>query len=469
MIHGLKDGVRFTRALYLFRRDLRLADNTALNAALRSSDEIHCAFIFNPKQVEPHPYRSLPGLQFLIESLEELDRDLKAHNSYLNIFYGEPIDVIRELIANESINAVFLNRDYTPFSRARDKAIKELCDGLGVAFVYADDALLHDPLTLRSGAGTPYTVFTPFYKKASLVTPPTPTAKVEGSHAQRTLRGCGSLQEIRLQLIPNRNPKLFEHGGRKNGLRRLATIASYTAYDDNRNFPALERTTGLSPHNKFGTVSPREVYDTIASELGATHSLIREMYWRDFFYHVAWNFPQVFSSVFQSRFADLPWENDTSMFEKWCTGHTGFPIVDAGMRQLNETGFMHNRVRMIVASFLTKDLLIDWRWGERYFAQNLIDFDPSVNNGSWQWAASTGCDAQPYFRIFNPWLQQAKFDPQALYIKRWIPELSDLTAKVIHSLEDSAIKRGTYEHPVVEHAERRDMATAMYAHAAKKM
>lgn len=227
-----------------------------------------------------------------------------------------------------------------------------------------------------------------------------------------------------------------------------------------RNLPSLSGTTGLSAHHKFGTISIRESYWAVRSALGKSHTLVRELYWRDFFTHIGFHYPHVLSGCFHERYDTLKWENDEVKFKAWCQGRTGFPIVDAGMRELNITGFMHNRMRMITASFLVKDLHIDWRWGEKYFAQRLVDYDPLVNNGNWQWAASTGCDAQPYFRIFNPWLQQAKYDPKCLYIKQWVKELAGCTPKRIHRIQDNIPTE--YVSPIVDHAVASQKAKAMF-------
>ena len=263
------------------------------------------------------------------------------------------------------------------------------------------------------------------------------------------------------------NDEIFARGGRKNAQKVLNRLADFNDYDTDRDIPAKEATTGLSAHNKFGTVSIREVYHAVTDALGSSHTIIRELYWRDFFSHVAFHFPHIFGHAFHKKYEQLEWENSRKKFKVWCDGKTGFPIVDAGMRQLNVTGFMHNRVRMIVASFLVKDLHIDWRWGEKYFAQNLVDYDPAVNNGNWQWAASTGCDAQPYFRIFNPWIQGKKFDLDCIYIKKWVPELRKYSAKDIHRLEKGGALDG-YPEAIVDHSEAKQVAEDMFIEASGK-
>ena len=239
-------------------------------------------------------------------------------------------------------------------------------------------------------------------------------------------------------------------GGRKRCKNLLDNLKSITNYQSDRNFPSKNQTTKLSAHNRFGTYSIREIYHKITNDLGKNHQLLTELHWRDFFTYTMYHFPHSFSKNFHPKYDKLVWSKNKKNFKKWCEGKTGFPIVDAGMRELNQTGFMHNRVRMVVASFLTKDLHIDWKWGERYFASKLLDYDPSVNVGNWQWAASTGCDSQPWFRIFNPWLQQKKFDPQCVYIKRHIPELENYSTEQIHNWykQDSS---SAYPCPVVDH------------------
>lgn len=249
------------------------------------------------------------------------------------------------------------------------------------------------------------------------------------------------------------NPELAVHGGRSAALAILKRLRGSRDYEKDRDYPSLAATTGLSAHLKFGTLSAREAHAAVASQLGSGHPLIRQLHWRDFFTMIGYYYPHVYGHPFCDEYQHMPWENDQGMFQAWCEGRTGFPFVDAGMRQLVRTGFMHNRTRMVAASVLVKDLHIDWLWGERFFARHLVDYDPAVNNGNWQWAASTGCDHQPYFRIFNPWLQQQKFDPAGDYIRRWVAELSDVPADVLHRPGAAAeSSRGAYPFPLIDHA-----------------
>lgn len=456
----------YHRSLHIFRRDLRMEDNTALNAALASSGEVVTCFIFNDAQVAPHAHRSRNGLAFMIESLEELSNELKKAGGELLLLHGAHHEVVSKLLKELQVDAVFFNKDYTPFSRKRDEAIAQACKALGVPCMKYSDALLTEPTEFGKDDGRPYTVYTPFFKKASKLSVPAPSRIAKGALAKSGYKG---VRVAARDFWPaDQSPQRISIGGRSQALAILETISGFKNYEEERNLPALRGTTLLAPHNKFGTVSIREVYHRVARSLGTAHTLIRELYWRDFFTHIAWHFPHVFGHAFNRQYDAIEWNNDKKIFEKWCNGETGFPIVDAGMRELVQTGFMHNRVRMIVASFLVKDLHISWQKGEQFFAQYLTDYDPSVNNGSWQWAASTGCDAQPYFRIFNPWLQQKRFDPDCTYIKRWIPQLKQLSPKYIHTMYEEDITRSVdYPKPIVEHSVQKIHAEAMFRQCGK--
>ena len=306
------------------------------------------------------------------------------------------------------------------------------CIEQGIDLQTCSDLLLNEPEESLKADGAPYTVFTPYFNRARAIKVDSPSKLTAGKgrldSPAKPLK-TGELLERLIRDIPA-YPTI--KGGRreaKNTLRRLSNLSDY---ENDRDIPALEATSHLSAHLKFGTCSVREAYWAIRRKLDLENPLIRQLYWRDFLTQIAFHFPHVFGNSFKEKYNKVAWKQDTQAFEFWREGRTGFPMVDAGMRQLNQTGFMHNRARMVVASFLTKDVHIDWRWGERYFAQRLVDYDPCVNNGNWQWAASTGCDAQPYFRIFNPWRQQERFDPDCKFIKKWIPELSSLSPHQIH-------------------------------------
>ncbi len=443
----------------VFRRDLRLRDNAALKAALETSAEVCACFILDPRQTSSHPYFSSFGAQFLRESLEDLAGQMRAAGGTLHVLSGEAEQVIATLLKTERIDAVFINRDYTPFSRKRDAALAETCKEGGAVLRVFGDALLHEPEDVHKESGKPYTVFTPFYNKASSL--PLRAAAEVPSGAFGTLR----TPRADIAVLPEPLAGLVPHGGRANALKILHGLEQQRSYASRRDLPADDDgTTKLSAHLKFGTCSVREAHEAIAARLGDGHPLLRQLYWRDFLTHVAYHFPHVFGGAFHPQYDTLKWSADAGVFARWCRGETGFPIVDAGMRQLRATGFMHNRVRMITASFLVKDLHQDWRAGERYFATKLTDYDPCVNNGNWQWAASTGCDAVPYFRIFNPWLQQEKFDPDCAYIRRWVPELRDVEPTDIHRWHKVHASFGScsYPAPMVDHSTEAALTKSLY-------
>lgn len=438
-------------ALHIFRRDLRLEDNTALIEALSQSEQVIPCFIFDERQLENNPYKSDHSLSFMATSLKELNESLEKDGGKLYFFYGIAEEVIKQLISTYPIDAVFINRDYTPFSRKRDQQIGRYCKQQNVAFQRFADALLHEPEQIVKANKQPYVVYTPAARFARQIPVMPPKSNHLNNYATLSLLPEDNVTLANLLKLDNLNLRV--KGGRKEGLRLLKAALQLKNYETERNFPAILGTSLLAPHHKFGTLSIREVYSAIKETLGISHMLINELYWRDFFTHIGFHFPNVFGHAFHEQYDSLPWSNNERKFNAWCNGETGFPIVDAGMRELNATGYMHNRVRMITASFLVKDLHIDWRWGEKYFAAKLIDYDPAVNNGNWQWAASTGCDAQPYFRIFNPWLQQKKFDAEALYIKHWIPELASLPAKIIHDWNNPLSRPMSihYPAPITDH------------------
>ncbi len=435
-------------SLFIFRRDLRLHDNTALIDALKKSDTVIVCFILDVEQIgDQNSYKSENCIQFMVESLADLYDQLKKMNGHLFIFSGDPVKIIKNIYNHKKYNALFVNKDYTPYSTARDNLLQGICRELSIDFHAHHDLLLNDPDALVTKTGKPYTIFTPYFKSALAL----PVKEPQANFYKNYFAGHLGQEANPRAILKDYNKKIFTSGGRRNGLDLLKQSAHLRDYQKTRDYPAIT-TTGLSAHNKFGTISIREEYYAFKNKFGTTSALVRQLYWRDFYTQIAAHFPHIFGHNFLKKYDQLPWKNNHDDFKKWCTGKTGFPLVDAGMRQLNETGWMHNRVRMVVASFLTKDLQIDWRWGEKYFAQKLIDYDPAVNNGSWQWAASTGCDPQPYFRIFNPWLQQKKFDPECTYIKRWLPELSNLSPKQIHGLYSQTMAPHDYPLPMVDHA-----------------
>lgn len=431
-------------ALYLFTRNLRLHDNLSLKTALESGKQvIPCCIL--AESLKKHPF----SFQFITESLRDLEQEIAAYGGRLYVFTGDPASVVRKMLKQFSCRDLYIQKEYTP-------DFKKFCTEIGdVCSVHViEDNLLVLPGDNLKPDGSPYRVFTPFLRSARgkdvhppqhmmggkwytsdvPFTSPIPAGKTNGSTA------C----------CP---------GGRRNGLKALDKLNELSSYADTRDFPYLP-TSRLSPHSAWGTVSIREIFFKAASVLGLHSVFIDELYWRDFWFHIASHFPHVFTNSFTKKYDNLSWSSHEAHLQAWKSGQTGFPIVDAGMRELNQTGFMHNRVRMITASFLTKDLHISWKQGEAHFAAQLADWDPCVNNGNWQWSASTGCDAQPFFRIFNPWSQQKKYDPDARYIKQWVPELEPYTPQEIHDHEVRHLPN--YKPPIVDHSQERTAALSRY-------
>ena len=447
-------------AIFLFRRDLRLYDNTGLIAALENHENVIPIYILDEYLLN-NPNLSLNATQFIRESLHDLANQLFAHKGILIIFKGKPLQIIEKLLNNLElkVSSLIFNRDYTPYALRRDSKILELCKRYKVEVIQYSDLLLNEPESVLKSNGQPYTIFTPYYRNASQKVVKRPTANKSTNYFTESIEN--DLSSFIDKEINFHNNSIEIKGGREQALDILQNIQKFQNYSIDRDFPSIQGTTRLSAHLKFGTVSIREVYHVIKNE--SIKSLLRQLYWREFYIHIGYHFPHVFNNSFNQKYNNLDWSYDKKTFHSWCEGNTGFPIVDAGMRELNQTGYMHNRIRMIVASFLTKDLLIDWKWGEKYFAKKLIDFDISINNGNWQWAASTGTDAQPYFRIFNPWLQQKKFDKDCIYIKKYIPEITHLSPREIHNLDKKRPSNlSNYPKPIVDHKKVRNTAIIMF-------
>ncbi len=420
-----------------------------MNAALAESEKVHLVFIFDPAQ-KNHSYFSTNAFQFMIESLVDLEKEIKALGGTLNFLTDTPTDALEKIKEATNFTTLYLNQDYTPFAQQRDKKITEWCARKKIQYKALHDYTLNPPKATTKDNGEPYKVFTPYYRNAAQIKVREPETEKLNKISDQELSFSFTLKEITHAMGFEKSKNLALKGGRKNALEIYKHLNK--KYDEERDFPAKDGTSHLSAHHKFGTISMRESYYSLTQFYGPSHTIISELYWHDFFTHVGYFFPHVFKESFTPKFKNLAWENDEEKFKAWCEGQTGFPIVDAGMRELNKTGYMHNRVRMITASFLIKNLEINWQWGERYFAQKLIDYDPAINNGNWQWAASTGVDAQPFFRIFNPWRQQERFDKQNEYIKKWIPELKDISPKEINNwLELGPSLFTSYPAPIVEH------------------
>jgi len=457
------------RVIWWLRRDLRVTDNITLHYALRDADSAIPVFILDPRLLNRDklaPARK----QFLFDSLADLDARLRERGGRLIVRRGDPARELPRLVRETRADTVYFHRDYTPFARTRDARVTNALNALGVRVETFDENYLAAPEQVLKDDGTPYAVYTRFRLRFE-----------EGVGVPNRFATRGEFNTPRdissLELPRVRRNEQFARGGESEG-RKLARAFvrredGLAHYRETRDWLAQDATSHLSPHLHFGTVSVRElvraVRDSNAGKQGK--AWLDELVWREFYANVLWHFPHAARGAFRRGYDAIAWENDVDKSAAWCEGRTGYPIVDAGMRQLNAMGWMHNRARMIVASFLTKDLLIDWRWGERYFLQCLIDGDVASNNGGWQWSAGTGTDAQPFFRIFNPTLQGAKFDPDGKYVKRFVPELARVLIEYIHAPwtmpRDVARRAGVeigkdYPAPIVDHVVQRERALAMY-------
>jgi deoxyribodipyrimidine photo-lyase len=424
--------------LFWYRRDLRLEDNAGLYYALKGNSSVLPLFIFDTVILDRLDDIGDKRVQFIYNSLLVLKEQLEECGSTLLAFYGDPVEIFRQL----EPRAVYTNGDYEPYARKRDKEVQQMLLAKNIAFHAYKDHVIFEKSEIVKDNGDPYTVFTPYSKKwkatlSRIFVKSYPAKKYIHNLKKTETLLIPTLTEIGFQTTASEFP------------RRIIKTSIIADYHNGRNFPGINGTSRLSVHLRFGTVSIRKLV-RLAQKKNETW--LNELIWRDFYQMILWHFPHVEKSCFKPAYNHIQWENDVSAFEAWCEGRTGYPIVDAGMRELNTTGFMHNRVRMIVASFLTKHLLIDWRWGEAYFAKKLLDFDLAANNGGWQWAAGCGCDAAPYFRIFNPELQTKKFDPEHTYIKKWIPEMNTLQ----------------YPKPIVDHQKARDRVLKVYRKALDK-
>ena len=426
-----------TTTLFWFRRDLRLYDNCGLYNALRDNNEVLPIFIFDKTILDKLQDKKDRRVDFIHQALENINIDLQKLGSTLSVYYGEPSEIFGQIIKEKNIKNVYANHDYEPYAIERDTNVKIFLESNGIEFKTFKDQCVFEKNEVVKDDGMPYTVFTPYSKKwkKNLKTEnyqPFLTESYFQNFSKQT-----SNKIIDLQLLGFEKTDMI--------LNKNITVSNLLLdkYKAHRDFPAINGTSKLSVYLRFGVVSIREL---VSKSITVSEAWLNELIWRDFYMMILFQFPHVVNSAFKKQYDKIVWSNNEDYFGNWCKGQTGFPIVDAGMRELNATGFMHNRVRMIVSSFLVKDLLIDWRWGEAYFAQKLNDFDLSANNGGWQWAAGCGCDAAPYFRVFNPTEQQKKFDPKFEYIKKWIPEFG--TSK--------------YSLPIVDHAKARLTVISLY-------
>ena len=421
--------------LFWFRRDLRLIDNHGLYEALKSELPVLPIFIFDTNILEKLENKEDKRVDFIFQALEKLNEYLEKQGKSIQIFYGKPLEIYQKLTEKYNIESVFCNEDYEPYAIKRDQEIKDFLASKNINFYQFKDQVIFQKDEITKADGKPYTVYTPYSKQWLL------------KFNDQNLEFFASEKKLDNLLNIEKQNITLEHIGFKktNYLFEPPKInlEILEKYHETRNLPTKE-TSQMSVHLRFGTISARKLAKTACKLNDNTY--LKELIWREFFMQILWHFPKVVHHSFKEKYDNIAWENNEELFQKWCEGKTGYPIVDAGMRELNETGLMHNRVRMVCASFLTKHLLTDWRLGEAYFAEKLMDYDLSANNGNWQWSAGSGCDAAPYFRVFNPEEQQKKFDPKFIYIKKWVKEFGT----------------SAYPKPIIEHKFARERALKRY-------
>jgi deoxyribodipyrimidine photo-lyase len=453
----------YENGLFIFRRDFRVIDNIGLNLANMKCKHIYPIFIFTPEQVtNANKFKSDNAVQFMIESLQDLSSQINKMGGHLTCFYGDNEQVVSYLNKTLDINVVCFNADYSPYAVQRDLGIIKICDKMNVAVEYGHDYYLNSPGTILNSSGKPYQKFTPFYLTSLKlkVESPATLRKIHFSSTTKHLQHSISLVEA-LNRFTEINPNILLHGGRTDAIKQIKIAAKNIKNYSTTHNELTRPTSQLSAYIKFGCISIREVYKIFHKN----PDFIRQLFWRDFYANILYSFPHVLGSAMKPNYNKIQWHHNTTWFKKWCKGETGYPVVDAGMRELNTSGYMHNRARLIVSSFLVKTLLIDWQKGEKYFATNLIDYDPASNNGNWQWTASSGADSQPYFRIFNPREQAKNFDPECEYIKKWIPELNDVPNKDILNWEETyyQYKNIIYPKPIVDYKKQKELALQMYS------
>lgn len=429
--------------IFWFRRDLRLHDNAGLYHALKTNQPVVPVFIFDRNILDKLEDKNDRRVAFIHAAILNIQKDLTSIGSSLEVYHGSPVEVFQDLCSRYTIRKAFGNADYEPYARERDEAVQKFLLLKNSTLETFKDHVIFDKNEILKDAEAPYTVFTPFSKKwKAVLTPylykPYPTLNYSNNFYRQDPVPVPSLEEIGFEEVPGIFPST------------ILNPELLSKYSLQRNYPAANGTSKMGVHLRFGTVSVRNLVEQAVRH---NETYLNELIWRDFYQMILWHFPHVGKGrAFRPQYDLIDWRNNEDEFQRWCEGRTGYPLVDAGMRELNATGYMHNRIRMLVASFLTKHLLIDWRWGEAYFAQKLLDFDLASNNGGWQWAAGSGCDAVPYFRIFNPYIQAKKFDPEFKYIRQWVPEFEEFT----------------YPKPIVEHEFARKRCIETYSNALKE-
>jgi len=457
---------KFENGLFIFRRDFRIIDNNGLNLLNERCKNIYTIFIFTPEQVgSGNKYKSDNCVQFMIESLQDLASQISKNGGQLYTFYGHNEKVVAECIKAWDINVVCFNLDITPYAKERDTKIVSLCEHMKTYVMYDYDYYLCEPGTIVNGTGTPYQKFTPYYHNAmkKKVEAPAKMKKMHFKTSSAHISNKITLNEAMKKFVGNENPDILVYGGRVNAIKQIHLAAKNIQHYSKTRDELSKPTSQLSAYIKFGCISIREVYKTFRSK----RDFIRQLYWRDFYAGILYSFPRVLGHALKPKYDKIKWHHNERWYQAWCKGETGIPIVDASQRQLLQTGWTHNRGRMISSSILIKILLIDWRKGEQFYAQHLVDYDVASNNGGWQFSSGSGADSQPYFRYFNPYLQSKEHDPNCEYIKSWIPELKNVPNKDIHNWDTDweNHKDCGYPKPIINYVEMREKSIKMYKDA----
>ena len=452
--------------LFIFRRDLRIIDNNGLNLLSSMAKNIYTIFIFTPEQVgSGNKYKSDNCVQFMIESLEDLASQISKAGGHLYTFYAHNDAVIEDCIKAWDINLVCYNMDISPYAKERDEKIVKLCERLKTYVVYAHDYYLHQPGTVVNGSGDPYQKFTPYYHAALKKKVDAPAGKhtIHFKKSEKQIPNKVSLDSAMKKFVGKENPDILVHGGRENAIKQIHIAAKNIKNYESSRDELFKPTSHLSAFIKFGCISIREVYKAFRQK----RAFIRQLFWRDFYAQVLYGFPRVLGHSLNPKYDKIKWHHNERWFDAWKKGETGIPLVDASQRQLLQTGWTHNRGRMISSSVLIKILLIDWRKGEQFYAQHLVDYDVANNNGGWSWSAGSGADSQPYFRYFNPYMQSKEHDPKCEYIKQWIPELKDIPNEDIHKWDTEWEKHKDckYPKPIVDYKEQKEKSIKMYKDA----
>lgn len=457
---------KMENGLFIFRRDLRIVDNNGLNFLSTLCNNIYTIFIFTPEQVgSGNKYKSDNAVQFMVESLIDLSSEIKKEGGHLYTFYGQNEKVIADCIKAWDINVVAFNLDITPYARIRDDGIVKMCQRMKVFITYDYDYYLCNPGEVLNGSGESYVKFTPYYETARKlkVEKPAPRRKLHFKSSEAHIPNKITLDLAMKKFVGKENPDILVHGGRNEALKQMKISAKNIKHYAETRDELSKPTSQLSAFIKFGNISIREIYYTFKSNT----AFIRQLYWREFYSQVLYNHPHVLGHNLNKKYDKIKWHDNKRLFDAWTKGVTGIPIVDASQRQLLQSGWTHNRGRMISSSILIKILLIDWREGERFYAQHLVDYDVANNNGGWGWSSGGGSDAQPFFRYFNPYTQSKEHDPKCEYIKKWIKELKDVPNEDIHNWDTAWEKHKDcgYPKPIVDYKEQRDKSIELYKKA----